>query len=109
MVHNTGVGFSLRTHVIGNKKNKIIMKIDFTKFKLYVGLDKKDIVICDIKNEISNLIYNNIAWITAHRLSEKIYDSDGEIELSENEIEVIHKSETMFTGAFIDSFNNNLK
>ena len=47
--------------------------------------------------------------IGAHCLSEKIYNAEGNVDLSGQEIEIIRFAYPTFTGAFADSFEHYLK
>lgn len=82
------------------------MKIDFTKFPLYVSCSKDFLEAFNITESLSNIIYTNIAGIGAHLLSEKIYLSKGEIEINDVEIKIIQECYPLLTGAFADSLND---
>ena len=49
------------------------MKVDFTKFPLFTGIDRQDMVIADIRKDIADGIYRNVPGLPAHVLAEKIY------------------------------------
>lgn len=53
------------------------------------GLSKKECVVIDAHEQIANLVYNNSYGVIGHILAHKIYESDGEVELSEQEIQTI--------------------
>ena len=59
------------------------MKVDFTKFPLFTGIDKQDMVIADIRKDIADGIYRNVPGLPAHVLAEKIYRNLSLIHISE--------------------------
>ena len=52
------------------------MKVDFTKFPLFTGIDRQDMVIADIRKDIADGIYRNVPGLPAHVLAEKIYRNE---------------------------------
>ena len=46
------------------------MKVDFTKFPLFTGIDRQDMVIADIRKDIADGIYRNVPGLPAHVLAE---------------------------------------
>lgn len=82
------------------------MKINFKQFPIYTDITRETREAVDVKNSLSNTIYMNVPGIGAHVLAEKIYKSDGDIELSNEDIELIKSCAPLFSGAFMDSFND---
>ena len=82
------------------------MKINFKQFPIYTDITHETREAVDVKNSLANTIYMNVPGIAAHVLAEKIYKSDGEIELSNEDIELIKSCAPLFSGVFMDSFND---
>ncbi len=60
--------------------------INFKRFEMPTDVkDISSIQIADVRKDAANQIYRNGTTIEEKRLAEKIYDSDGEIELSDEE------------------------
>lgn len=82
-------------------------RIDFQHFMLSVGIASNDTVMVDVREELANLIYNNVSGIAALETAQKIYKSEGETEFDEREMDVITKTiEGLGKASFIDSFRN---
>lgn len=79
------------------------MKANFTSFPCYVGIKKDYMIQLDIAESLADIIYNNVAGISAHVLAEKIYKAKGEVDIDKNEVEILMKCRDMFTAAFADS------
>ena len=82
------------------------MKINFTQFPFYTDITHTVREAVDIKESLANTIYMNVPGIAAHILAEKIYKSDGEMELTNADIELIKSCAPLFAGVFMDSFND---
>ena len=79
------------------------MKINFKQFPMYTGIDKKEMVACDVAYSLANNLYTKVPDnIGAHCLSEKIYNAEGNVDLSGQEIDIIRYAYPTFTGAFAD-------
>ena len=63
----------------------------------------------DISYILSNAIYTNIPGIVAHSVAMRIYESEGEIELSEEEISHLESWAEMFSGIIADSIKDYIK
>ena len=80
-------------------------KIDFQHFKLSVGIADNNTLMVDVREELANLIYNNVSGIAALEVARKIYKSEGVTEFDEREMDVITKTiEGLRKASFIDSF-----
>ena len=69
-----------------------MQKINFKKLRVpqgITGLKNGKFVECDIARQIGDSMYMSLSGIAADRLSKKIYDSEGEIELTDEEIKII--------------------
>ena len=65
------------------------VKINFEEIKIYTDIEHKTMVRLDMKKKIANDIYNHGQGIDFHALALKIYNSQGEIELSEEEYKLL--------------------
>ena len=74
------------------------MKVDFTKFPLFTGIDRQDMVIADIRKDIADGIYRNVPGLPAHVLAEKIYRNEL-VELADDEIHILD----LYTSASVGS------
>ena len=61
-------------------------KVNFKEFKFYTDFKKQHLVKRDIRELLADTIYCNANGVVAANLSMKIINSDGEFELSDNEI-----------------------
>lgn len=79
-------------------------KLNFKEFKLYKGIAKKEYSTVDVREVIADIIYNQATGIKMHSLSHKIYESEYEVEYSEDEVKIITSiADERCTPAFIDS------
>ena len=83
--------------------------IDFTSFKMFTDISQEETVISDHRREFADVIYKNIPGIAAHELALRIYKSNGPIELSDEDLNILLPFvEQGFVPVFIDSFKANL-
>lgn len=86
------------------------IKINFEDVGIYTDIEHKTMVRLDMKKKIANDLYNRGQGIAFHALALKIYNSQGEIELSEEEYNLLMDYvRQMGTPAAIDaleSYNN---
>jgi hypothetical protein len=87
-----------------------MVKINFEDIGIYTDIERKTMVRLDMKKKIANDLYNRGQGIAFHALALKIYNSQGEIELSEEEYNLLMDYvRQMGTPAAIDaleSYNN---
>lgn len=79
-------------------------KINFKKLPVpqgITGLKSGKFVECDIALQIGDSMYMSLSGIAADRLSKKIYDSEGEIELTDEEIKIITAYVNADNGLFL--------
>jgi len=85
-------------------------KINFKEFVLpldIAGTKKQE---KDIRESFANILYTNVNGIKAHSLAMSIYKSDGLLEVSGEDAELIKAVAGHFcTPAFIDAINEQLK
>ena len=72
------------------------MKVDFTKFPLFTGIDKQDMVIADIRKDIADGIYRNVPGLPAHVLAE----------LADDEIHILDLYTSASVGQLADSWQD---
>ena len=66
-----------------------MVKINFEDIGIYTDIERKTMVRLDMKKKIANDLYNRGQGIAFHALALKIYNSHGEIELSEEEYNLL--------------------
>lgn len=80
-----------------------MQKINFQQFRIPVGIGCTDYRTGDARESVANMIYLNVNGIRAHALAMKIYQSEGETEYSDDEINTIREVSNQYgTPAFID-------
>lgn len=82
------------------------MKANFKQFPVYTSIRKDMVTMQDVTFLVSNAIYTNIPGIMAHAVALKIYGSDGEVELSEEETKELSRWADMFSGIIADSLKD---
>lgn len=84
-------------------------KINFKKFRLFTDISRTSTVEVDATKDLADVIYKTANGILAHDVAFRIYRSDGEIELSDEEQSFLTKFLEGGTPQFRDSFIANLK
>lgn len=85
-------------------------KINFKQFRIPMGIDKIRYKTGDARESVANMLYLNVNGIRAHALAMKIYQSDGEVDYSEDEVKTIADvADAYGTPAFIDGLRDILK
>lgn len=80
------------------------MRINFEQFTLFKDIAHNEKEILNVKNVLANEIYTKGQGIAFHALAFKIYNSEGEIELSDEEFAIlIDFAEVCMSPNFIDS------
>ena len=89
-----------------NKEEKKI-KINFEDVGIYTDIERKTMVRLDMKKKVANDLYNHGQGIDFHALALKIYNSQGEIELSGEEYNLLMAyANQMSTPAVIDALQS---
>lgn len=83
------------------------MKIDFTKFKMFTDIAHTNTVEVNVKNDIADVLYKYGTGIAMNALALKIYNSEEEIDITEDEynqiLAIIEKiSSPMFIGSLME-------
>lgn len=84
-------------------------KINFKEFGYYADITHRQQVRRDVCREIADLLYGNVQGIVAHDLAFKIYRSEGAIEVTDEEAQLLVRVfEHFTTGVFIDGLMDQL-
>ena len=82
------------------------MKIDFENFRLFKGIDKKNVEVLNVKNVFADELYTRGQGIAFHALALKIFNSDANTDYNENEQQLMTMfAEQCMSPNFIDSLN----
>jgi hypothetical protein len=85
-------------------------KINFKEFEVSNNINWTNTKVIDVREQFANLIYTNLNGIKAHSLSHKIFESNGEIELDDDEVKFIKEAANQLcTPIFIDAINKAIK
>lgn len=60
-------------------------KINLKRLEIFADMQKKICTVHDVREQLANLIYANAYGFVGHVLAHKVYESEGEIELTEAE------------------------
>lgn len=85
------------------------MKANFKKFPVYMNIRKDMIQEEDISYILSNAIYTNIPGVMAHSVAMRIYEAEGDMELSDEETSCLAAWAEMFSGIIADSIKDYIK
>ena len=81
-------------------------KIDFQHFRIANGIKQDVIVEIDTREQLADVIYNNVNGIAALTLAQKIYKSDGETEYDESEVKVLTEViDNICRAAIVDAYH----
>ena len=84
-----------------------MLKINLKEFKYKESFKSDSYITSDVREQFADLIYKNANGIRALKLAERIYESDGEIELdNEDEIIFISVVNELCTAQVVDSVNS---
>lgn len=83
------------------------MKVNFKKLPVYTSIRKDKTEEVDISEVVANTIYMNVGGVIAHSLALRIYEQ-GEVELSDKEVEIIKHVADGFVGVVLDSIKDKL-
>lgn len=83
--------------------------INFKQFEVFTDITKKNTAKTDVSMAIADAIYKQAMGIMAHSVALRIYESNGEIELSPEEAAFLGRFiRENTTPLFQDSFESNL-
>lgn len=81
--------------------------INFKEFSIYTDVSKQNQQVGDARESFANILYLNISGIRAHALAMKIYQSEGNLEYTDDEISLIKDVANKYClPNFIDGLNN---
>ena len=81
-------------------------KIDFQHFRIANGIKQDVIVEIDTREQLADVIYNNVNGIAALTLAQKIYKSEGDTEYDEKEIKVLTEViDNICRAAIVDAYH----
>ena len=81
-------------------------KIDFQHFRIANGIKQDVIVEIDTREQLADVIYNNVNGIAALTLAQKIYKSEGETEYDEREVKVLTEViDNICRAAIVDAYH----
>lgn len=85
------------------------MRIDFQHFNVYLSVSRKEARPMDVRETFADMIYNNVNGIKAHALALKIYESDGGVDYTDDEVKLVRVvAERLCVPGFIDGLNEQL-
>ena len=88
------------------KQIYLIMKINFAQLETYTDIQKTNKICLDARQQLGELIYEVGSGIKAHSLALKIYNSEGELEYTDEEVQVIMQFVNQYCKpAIIDAIN----
>lgn len=86
------------------------MKINFKKLKVFPNIERGNSIVIDVHRNFADMIYQRGTGIAAHSLAMKIYNSDGDADYSDEEVEQIKDyAQKLGTPMFIDAIDNAIK
>ena len=84
-------------------------KINFKEFEVFLDISHEKTDIIDVRRPLGDLIYQRGNGIASLDLAMRIFKSEGEMELSDEELETLKSIiDANSSAAFIDSFNSNI-
>ena len=84
-------------------------KINFKQFKLFTDITQQHSDTVDVSRAFADTLYKNGSGIVMHDLALRIFRSEGEMELTHEDVVTIQRAaERLCTPVFIDSIKANL-
>lgn len=85
------------------------MKLNFQQFSVPTGVSRKNRQTGDARESFADMIYLNVNGIKAHALAMKIYQSEGVVDYSAEEVKLIREvAEKLCAPNFIDGLKEQL-
>ncbi|MCD8294981.1 MAG: hypothetical protein LUE27_07055 [Clostridia bacterium] len=86
------------------------MELNFKEFDLPTGISGKKTVKVDARESFADMFYNRCPGMKGHALAHKIYESDGPVELNDDEVDTLTRLvEAIAFPAFIDGLRMQLE
>ena len=84
-------------------------KLNFKQLSIYTGISKKEALTGDVRESFADVLYSQCNGIRAKNLAMNIFNSVGEMEVSDDDLKLIQMAaNTYCTPAFIDAINEQL-
>ena len=80
-------------------------KLNFERLEIYTDISHTECIVQDVRKDFANIIYQGGSGMEAHALAHKIYENEGEVEYTDEEVSLIRKFVERGTPAFIDAIN----
>ena len=98
-----------RTETRPVEGEKVKTTINFKEFKLFKDISQHATVLVDARRDLADLMYKNLNGIVAHDLALRIFHSDGDVELNQEEEMLIMAFAETTTPVFYDSLMKNIQ
>ena len=86
-----------------------MIKLNFQQFSVPTGVSRKNRQTGDARESFADMIYLNVNGIKAHALAMKIYQSEGAVDYSPDEVKLIRDvAEKLCAPNFIDGLMEQL-
>lgn len=82
--------------------------INFKEFKIYTSIAQKETRTLDVREALSNGMYMSLQGIRAHDLALRIFRSEGDMEISDEDMAIIQEYAKNLTPVFMDSLQLNI-
>lgn len=106
IVHLMRIIFTVYIIIIYNND---MSKIDFQHFKIYASISHRASHTVDARENFADMIYNNVNGIKAHALALKIYNGEGSVEYTDEEVSLMGTvAERLCVPGFIDGLREQL-
>lgn len=84
-------------------------KLNFKEFSIYKCISKKEKATGDVRESFADVLYSQCNGIRSKNLAMRIFESEGIIELTDEDINIIRIAANNFcTPAFIDAIEEQL-
>ena len=81
-------------------------KINFSQVEIYTGVSKTACFVQDVREAFADALYSQCVGLKAHALALKIFNSKGEEEYTEDEVELIKQfAQVNCSPSLIDAIN----
>lgn len=85
------------------------MKVNFEKFPMFTDISKAEKKEVSVKHELANLLYTKGQGVVCGALAMKIYESSGDVEITELESKTLEDFSGQFSPLFADSMKSYLQ
>lgn len=91
-----------------NTSSTNMTRINFKRFKLFTDITKRHADTIDVSRIFADILYKCGSGIAMHDLALRIYRSDGEMQLSPEDVAIVKEAaNSCCSPAFIDSLSAN--